>query len=419
MLPKSRLSLKRSKLILTAAVMLFGVSAPSAQDIDVIHFWTNPGERAALEVFKSAYEATGGRWHSAERKNVSEVRRTAIEWISDGIPPTAIQWHASSNLSTLRNLGVIRPIDELLDTSYLRSHTHPLVLSYIQRDDEITAIPVTIHGDNWAYYNAAIYDQLDLRVPKSWTEFLEQAPKIKEAGFIPLAIGGNTWEHRIIFNTILIDVGGGDLYKSVSTGKELSPEQETQLIEAFDIFLQLSSFVDEDYKALSLWSEATRQVIDGKAGAQIMGDWAKGDLLSAGLVPGKDFYCAMAPGNDKGYLLVVDVFLLPSSTQEESAAAQRTFVDIVLDPENQVEFARRKGSMPVLHNADVTKLDSCSQVAWETLRHPEFQLPAPPLLLDEATSLTIDHFLNRLWDDPDMDAERAAKDFVAEIASAQ
>ena len=30
-------------------------------------------------------------------------------------------------------------------------------------------------------------------------------------------------------------------------------------------------------------------VINGKAGMQIMGDWAKGEFLNAGKVPGKDF----------------------------------------------------------------------------------------------------------------------------------
>ena len=32
-------------------------------------------------------------------------------------------------------------------------------------------------------------------------------------------------------------------------------------------------------------------VIKGEAGMQLMGDWAKGEFLSAGKVPGKDFVC--------------------------------------------------------------------------------------------------------------------------------
>jgi glucose/mannose transport system substrate-binding protein len=32
-------------------------------------------------------------------------------------------------------------------------------------------------------------------------------------------------------------------------------------------------------------------VISGKAGFQIMGDWAKGEFINAKKVPGKDFLC--------------------------------------------------------------------------------------------------------------------------------
>ena len=37
---------------------------------------------------------------------------------------------------------------------------------------------------------------------------------------------------------------------------------------------------------------ATGMVIEGKAGFQIMGDWAKGEFIAAGKVPGVDYYCA-------------------------------------------------------------------------------------------------------------------------------
>ena len=36
-------------------------------------------------------------------------------------------------------------------------------------------------------------------------------------------------------------------------------------------------------------------VIKGKAGMQIMGDWAKGEFLKAGQKPGTDFVCIRFP----------------------------------------------------------------------------------------------------------------------------
>ena len=40
-------------------------------------------------------------------------------------------------------------------------------------------------------------------------------------------------------------------------------------------------------------------VIKGEAGMQLMGDWAKGEFIAAGKVPGKDFLCVAAPGTAK------------------------------------------------------------------------------------------------------------------------
>ena len=45
------------------------------------------------------------------------------------------------------------------------------------------------------------------------------------------------------------------------------------------------------------WNLATSMVMNGEAAFQIMGDWAKGEFLAGGKVPGEDFLCAPAPGN--------------------------------------------------------------------------------------------------------------------------
>lgn len=397
---------------------LLATAPVQAQTIDILHFWTNPGEQAALKVFQESFEERGGEWHSSERSNVDEVRRTAIEWISDGIPPTAIQWHAGASIVTLRELGVIRSLDDIIDTSGYRNAIHPIVLSAIESDGELTAVPINIHGDNWAWYNAGIYRSLGLEIPASWSEFLEQAAIIKEAGYIPLAIGGNNWEQRLLFNTVMVDAGGGALYRAVSEGTPLSPEQHDQLVKAFEVFLALGDFVSPDFRSLEGWSDATRQIINGEAAVQIMGDWAKGDLLAAGLSPDEDFLCDMAPGNRDAYLLVVDVFLLPDNTLDAEVEAQRQFVEIALDPGNQVEFSRRKGSLPVNRNVDVSSLDACAQRGWNTLKNPANQFPAPPLLLAEAVSLTIDDFLNSLWGNDTITPEEAAATLVEAIRNA-
>ena len=54
---------------------------------------------------------------------------------------------------------------------------------------------------------------------------------------------------------------------------------------------KLKGYTDEGSPGRD-WNVATGMVIEGKAGFQIMGDWAKGEFTAAGKVPGVDYYCA-------------------------------------------------------------------------------------------------------------------------------
>ena len=51
-------------------------------------------------------------------------------------------------------------------------------------------------------------------------------------------------------------------------------------------------------------------VIEGKAGMQIMGDWAKGEFLKAGKKPGTDFVCIRFPGTQGAVTFNSDQFMM-------------------------------------------------------------------------------------------------------------
>ena len=53
-------------------------------------------------------------------------------------------------------------------------------------------------------------------------------------------------------------------------------------------------------------------VINGKAGMQFMGDWAKGEFANANKKPGTDYICAPVPGTSKRYTFNVDSFVFSS-----------------------------------------------------------------------------------------------------------
>ena len=74
------------------------------------------------------------------------------------------------------------------------------------------------------------------------------------------------------------------------------------------------------------WNDATTLVIQGKAGMQIMGDWAKGEFVAAGQTAGKEYGCTVLSNKGTGYVMGGDVFVFPKlkdAAQVEGAARAR------------------------------------------------------------------------------------------------
>jgi glucose/mannose transport system substrate-binding protein len=104
-------------------------------------------------------------------------------------------------------------------------------------------------------------------------------------------------------------------------------------------------------------------VIKGEAGMQLMGDWAKGEFIAAGKVPGKDFVCAAAPGTAKAFTFNVDSFALFKLKNDANVKAQKDLASAILSPAFQELFNLNKGSIPVRLGLDMSKFDDCAKLS--------------------------------------------------------
>lgn len=321
-------------------VCVFSSAGIAIADVDVMHFWVSPSERDALDVFADSYRANGGNWVDDKQEDHSTLKRNAIERISNGYPPTAMQWVVSHKLFDLVSAGVLTSFDEDQKPEAL-SQLHPLLLDIVTRDSKISAIPVSIHAENWAFYNAKIIRELNLQPAKNWEQMFEHMAVIEKAGYLPIAMSESSWEHDHIFKSMLVAEGGIPLVSAIDTGS-ISKTLEGKLQNSLEHFIKLRDIFQRiGYKAES-WSLASKAVIEGRAAIQLMGDWAKGEMMNAGAVPGKDFLCAMAPGNEEVYLAAIDVFVLPKLVGVKNKRTQEAFIDVILNKKNQMDFSEKK-----------------------------------------------------------------------------
>jgi glucose/mannose transport system substrate-binding protein len=131
------------------------------------------------------------------------------------------------------------------------------------------------------------------------------------------------------------------------------------MIMAFETRARIKTYIVQDAAGRD-WNLATAMVINGKAGMQFMGDWAKGEFTAAGKVPGKDFLCLPAPGTEKSYTFNIDSLAMFKVKSAEEQKAQLTLASAVMSPEFQEVFNLNKGSIPVRSGVSRAKFDSCA-----------------------------------------------------------
>ena len=116
------------------------------------------------------------------------------------------------------------------------------------------------------------------------------------------------------------------------------------------------------------WNQATNLVITGKAGGQIMGDWAQGEFQVAGQVAGKDYTCLPGLGVNEIISTGGDAFYFPKlSDPEKSARRRKCWPRRMLSPTTQVAFNLKKGSLPVRGDVDLAAANDCMKKGLDIL----------------------------------------------------
>ena len=126
--------------------------------------------------------------------------------------------------------------------------------------------------------NPEVFRAAGATIPTTWDDFMVQAKKLQDAGYVALAHGGQPWQDATVFEAVVLGVGGADYYNKAFVEMDMDALNSDTTVEVFETFGNLRQFVDANAPGRD-WNVATSMVIEGQAGMQIMGDWAKGCLL--------------------------------------------------------------------------------------------------------------------------------------------
>jgi len=353
-----------------AAVLCALALAPAARaaDIEVLHWWTSGGEAKALSELTRKLEASGYRWRDFSvvgggGDNASIVLKTRVV---SGYPPTAAQIKGPEIQDWARE-GYLADLNEVARAGNWDATLPNVVAAAMKYNGRYVAAPVNVHRVNWMWINPEVLKKAGVETPTSWDDLLKSADKIRAAGFIPIAHGGQPWQDFTIFESVALGVGGADFYKKAFVELDTASLQGQTMDKVLDTFKSLRKLIDNGAPNRE-WNAATAMVINGKAAVQFMGDWAKGEFAKAGKQPGRDYLCLPAPGTENAFSYNVDSFAFFKQNREDAKRGQNDFANALMGPEFQENFNLIKGSIPVRLNARMDRFDDCAKRSAEAFK---------------------------------------------------
>jgi glucose/mannose transport system substrate-binding protein len=230
---------------------------------------------------------------------------------------------------------------------------------FSKADGKWIAAPVNVHSTNWVWINKAALDATGLAAPTTWEELVAVLDAMQAAGITPLGHGGQAWQDATVFDGIVLGMGT-DFYKAAFIDLDPAALGGEQMAEAFNRLIKLSTYVDENFSGRD-WNLASAMVINGEAGMQMMGDWAKGEFLKAGKVPGTDFVCIRFPGTQGAVTFNSDQFAMFNVESDAAKAAQAAMASAIMNPTFQSAFNVVKGSVPARTDVPNDAFDDCGK----------------------------------------------------------
>ena len=350
--------------LLSAAVAAFALSSAIAGEVEVLHYWTSGGEAKSVAELKKIMQAKGHVWKDfavagGGGDNAATVLKSRVV---SGNPPAAAQIKGPA-IQEWAAEGVLANLDAVAKAEQWDSLLPKVVADVMKSKGNYVAAPVNVHRVNWMWANAAVLKKAGVTgAPKSWDEFFAAAEKVKKAGLIPVAHGGQNWQDFTTFESVVLGVGGAKFYQDALVKLDQKALTSPTMTKSLETFRKIKSYTDPAAPGRD-WNLATAMVIQEKAAFQFMGDWAKGEFSAAGKVPGKDYICAAAPGTANAYTFNVDSFAMFKLKDATAQKAQGDLAAAIMGTEFQEVFNLNKGSIPVRLNMKMDKFDDCAKLS--------------------------------------------------------
>jgi glucose/mannose transport system substrate-binding protein len=406
--------------ILAAATAVLSMSAMSvyATDLEVTHWWTSGGEAAAVAEFAKAVDASGDKWiDGAIAGSGDTARPIIISRILGGNPMGATQLNPGKDADDLIAAGLLEDITDVATAGEWAKILRPASqLESCTKDGKVYCVPVNLHSAQWMWTNRKVFEDAGIAPAQTWAELVAAAPALQAKGVQPLSLAQG-WPVGLLANDVLVALAGVDNFVKVYKDRDLAIATGPEFTSVFEALAAVRQFVPAD-KMVPQWNEAVGLVIQGKAAANIMGDWAGGEFAVANMVAGKDYDCLPGLGVTPVLNTGGDVFYFPKNKDAAVTAAQKKMAATLVTKEVQVAFNLKKGSLPMRADVDLAAANDCMKKGLEILDKSTAVFPNDVQMIDRDSINQINDNFTAFMADPAITAAAAQAKFVDIIKNA-
>ena len=276
------------KLFALCLILLLGAAPLAAQEGQTLTFWFEGESPATLALFQGsadAYTAMHPDVHfELTAYALDDMMRTMPLALDGGTGPDIAAVPPLTQGSDRYALAghLVMLTDVAKERGWL-DHYSAAVLAYNNPaiPGEIYGVPYQINTVG-VYYNSDIFKELNLQVPTTIPEMEALMEKVKEAGYIPIAVGGlDAWPLSHIFEQL---VHTNVAIEHITKLEQLDPNERYDTPEFIQAGAKLQEWAQNgwiDPNALSTsYADANSLFISGKAALSVTGTWIQADYAT-------------------------------------------------------------------------------------------------------------------------------------------
>ncbi len=390
--------------------LLFNINA-NATPLEVLHWWTAPGEAESQRILEKTLLEKDIEWQNfaiVGEGGDSALRVLQMRALS-GNPPDTAQIKGP-DIGEWAKVGMLAEVDKIFDTQSWGYILPKVVRDTVTFNDHYMAVPINVHRVNWLWLNKKIFKELKLPVPTTWDSFFVIADKIKAAGYLPLAHGGTAWQDALLFESMALSLLGAEKYRKAFVEHDIAVLNSAEMVTVFKKYKRLHAYVDKSMVGQD-WFNASQLIATDKAAMQFMGDWAKGMWNVSGKVAMLDYICVDVPESKGIFSYNIDSFVIFEKYNFQARKnVQTIFVETLLSKQFQSEFNISKGSIPVRNDINMDAFDACAQKSYADFNSAQL---VPSFTQNMASTSHLQNIITQIisnyFNAPNVDAEKTVK----------